>query len=107
VPGTVETAAESDQDRVHLERRPGLELERSPGAGANHPGNRCPHPDLDALGFECLAGRGARFGLFGREEAVGRLDDRHPDTKAGEDLGELAADRPAAEHGQPAGKLEC
>jgi len=45
-----------------------------------------------------LTGGGARFGLLGREETTGSLDDRHPGTKAGEDLSKLAADGPGAEH---------
>ncbi len=92
-------AADRDQDLLGLDRGAAAELGDHAGAAGADLFDLDAGADVDA---EVLAQRFADFfageGLVSREQVLAALDQGHPGAEARPGLGELAADRAAAEH---------
>ena len=106
----VRRAADRDEDLVDLERLraasggAGGELQNLAVHAALHLGHADAHREAHAVAFQRHPHEAGGVGVLPAEEAVSCLHHGHARAEARERLGQLAADGPAAEHGEPPGQ---
>ena len=103
-----ERPADRQQDRVTLCRRSVVEVDDVGAVGAGtrpRAGRAHAEPQVHPISAEELSNHLGVPGVLGRHQAVAGLDDGRRHLEAGEDLGQLAARRPAAQHEQAGRQL--